>query len=239
MRGRPVRWRRFGGSVVLISHPVVCRLLPPCSRLPLCLPCPAPASVDLPLSPTKLNDASLFPENTFNDAMTQFQEEYPEFAKYGWGPSVHAEKWNGRHAMFGWVFICATAYAKGHGLIPDPEATLNLKQWGTLATISGKNTITNERAIILIANVHFLFLSVCAALCPPPFGDQLLLEPDEMDKEPYGMFPDYKDSGITETAEMVNGRLAMIGLIALLGQSAISGQSMIDVVNTWVGGAYF
>ena len=99
--------------------------------------------------------------------MTQFQEEYPEFAKYGWGPSVHAEKWNGRHAMFGWVFICATAYAKGHGLIPDPEATLNLKQWGTLATISGKNTITNERAIILIANVHFLFLSVCAALCPP------------------------------------------------------------------------
>merc|ERR1719199_880706 len=74
---------------------------------------------------------------------------------------------------------------------------------------------------------------------PPPFGDQLLLEPDETDTEPYGMFPDYKDSGITETAEMVNGRLAMIGLIALLGQSAISGQSMIDVVNTWVGGAYF
>ena len=100
-------------------------------------------------------------------------------AKYGWGPTVHAEKWNGRHAMFGWVFICATAYAKGHGLIPDMDVPLDLKEWGTLATITGKGTITNGRAVILMANVHFFAVSLMATICPLPFGDSLLLDPDD------------------------------------------------------------
>ncbi len=34
-----------------------------------------------------------------------FQEQFPEFNSYGWGVSVKAERWNGRHAMFGWAFI--------------------------------------------------------------------------------------------------------------------------------------
>lgn len=34
---------------------------------------------------------------------------------------------------------------------------------GTLATISGKETLTQERAIILIAHVHALFVSLCSA----------------------------------------------------------------------------
>merc|ERR1719223_2258801 len=54
----------------------------------------------------------------FEEAVSEWEAEYPDFAKFGWGPSVHAEVWNGRHAMFGWVFMCATAYAKGHGLMP-------------------------------------------------------------------------------------------------------------------------
>merc|ERR1719174_2000396 len=79
-----------------------------------------------------------------------FQEQFPEFNSYGWGVSVKAERWNGRHAMFGWAFIIATGYCKAHGLIPDPEKMLDFKSWGTLAIISGGKgggiTITNGRA---------------------------------------------------------------------------------------------
>jgi len=184
--------------------------------------------------------------NVFDDATKEWDSQWPEFAKWGWGPSVQAEKWNGRHAMFGWVFICATAYAKGHGLIPDPEMTLNLKEWGTLATISGKNTITNERAIILIANVHFLCLSLCAALCPLPFSDPLLLDPSspqyekamERAKTPFGYFPEFK-TGLTEEAEILNGRMAMLGLTTLAFATAIEQKPMLDIVNEWTGGFYF
>jgi len=144
----------------------------------------------------------------FEGAMADWEAEYPQFAKWGWGPSVQAEKWNGRHAMFGWVFICATAYAKGHGLIPDAETTLNLKEWGTLATISGKNTITNERAIILIANVHCFLVGLAATICPLPFSDPLLLDPNQgemyeraKNTKPYGLIPEMK-TGLTEEAEI-------------------------------------
>lgn len=57
---------------------------------------------------------------------------------------LQAERWNGRHAMFGWVLIVATGYAKAHGLIPDPEVALNLKEWGTLSILAGPQTISNE-----------------------------------------------------------------------------------------------
>jgi len=127
-----------------------------------------------PVSESSLN---VFNPSTFNNAMADWEAEYPQFAKWGWGPSVQAEKWNGRHAMFGWVFICATAYAKGHGLIPDADVPLDLKEWGTLATISGKNTITHERAIILIANVHCFMVGLMATICPTGFSDPLLLDP--------------------------------------------------------------
>ena len=179
--------------------------------------------------------------------MKQFETDYPKFAELGWGPSVQAEKWNGRHAMFGWVVLCATAYAKGHGLIPDADVPLDLKEWGTLATISGKSTITHERAIILIANVHAFMIGLAATICPLPFGDPLLLDPNAGDKydraaarnsQPYGVVPAFK-MGITDEAEMFNGRLAMLGLVALGFTSLLDNKPMLDVVNEWVGGAYY
>lgn len=162
------------------------------------------------------------------EATKDFDYQFPEFSKWGWGPSVQAEKWNGRHAMFGWLFICATAYCKGHGLIPNPDEVLDFKEWGTLATISGKNTITNERAIILIANVHFFALSLMATICPLPFSDPLLIDPaspmyDKLKAEnesPYGYLPALK-FGVTEEAEIINGRLAMLGIAALIFTTAL------------------
>jgi hypothetical protein len=182
----------------------------------------------------------------YEEAQKQWAEDFPPLAKWGWGPSVQAEKWNGRHAMFGWFFICATAYCKGHGLIPDADMLLDLKQWGTLATISGKDTISNERAIILIANAHFFALSLLATISPPPFGDSLLLDPNhpeydrmvERNSQGFGYMPALK-FGLTEEAEIVNGRLAMVGLIGLVTATAIFDKPMLDIVNEWVGGAYY
>lgn len=181
----------------------------------------------------------------YENAQKEWESEFSPLAKWGWGPSVQAEKWNGRHAMFGWFFICATAYAKAHGLIPDADATLDLSQWGTLATISGKETITNERAIILAANAHFFGISLMATICPLPFGDSLLLDPNhpEYDRmvarnsSPFGYLPALK-FGLTEEAEIINGRLAMVGIIALVTSTAIFNESMLDIVNDWLGGLY-
>lgn len=173
----------------------------------------------------------------YEDATADWEKQFPAFAKWGWGPTVQAEKWNGRHAMFGWFFICATAYCKGHGLIPDADMALDFKEWGTLATISGKNTITNERAIILVANAHAFFVSLMAACAPLPFSDPLF-DYEGTKKEGFGYLPAFK-LGLTEEAEMINGRLAMVGLSALIMTTAISGKPMLDIVNEWVGGAYF
>lgn len=167
----------------------------------------------------------------YEDALADWEKQFPAFSKWGWGPSVQAEKWNGRHAMFGWFFICATAYCKGHGLIPNADMALDFKEWGTLATISGKNTITNERAIILMANAHFFGVSLMATMCPLPFSDPLFIDPNNpnydtvvaRNKEGYGYLPPMK-TGLTEEAEIVNGRLAMVGLTSLLMYTAISGK---------------
>jgi hypothetical protein len=40
-------------------------------------------------------------------------------------------------------------------------------------------------------------------------------------------------------AEIMNGRMAMMGLITVLATSAIQHKSILDVVNEWLGGAYY
>lgn len=198
----------------------------------------APATPFATKSAVSFSDLNLISDSVFEDATSEWKEEYGPFSKFGWGPSVQAEKWNGRHAMFGWVMICASAYAKGHGLIPDADVPLDFKEWGTLATISGKNTLTHERAFILMANVHAFMVGLMATIAPLPFWDKLLLEEGEEDAEPYGVIPAFK-GGITPEAEMFNGRMAMLGLCTLLGYSATSGKPMLDIVNEWVGGLYY
>lgn len=201
----------------------------------------------LALLPSHRPSTTSVASSVFDDATKEWAAEYPDFASWGWGPSVQAEIWNGRHAMFGWVVMCACAYAKGHGLIPDADSTLNLKEWGTLSTISNTDTITNERAIILIANVHAFFVGVCATIAPLPMSDTLLLDPNhpmyewqvERNSKLGGVFPDLKRMGVTPHAELINGRMAMMGIITCLGYSLIQGQTMIDTINEWVGGAYF
>jgi hypothetical protein len=208
----------------------------------------APSSVVSKVSRPSTSVAS----SVFDDAVTDWGEEYPQFAVWGWGPSVQAEIWNGRHAMFGWVVMCACAYAKGHGLIPNADAPLDLKEWGTLSTIAslggdGKATITNERAIILIANAHAFFVGVAATVSPLPMSDTLLLDPNhpmyewqvERNSKLGGIMPDMKQMGVTPHAELINGRMAMMGIITLITYSGLQGQSMIDTINEWVGGAYF
>lgn len=51
--------------------------------------------------------------------------------------------------------------------------------------------------------------------------------------------PDMKQVGINPHAELMNGRMAMMGLIACVSYSFIQGQTMIETINEWVGGAYF
>ena len=189
---------------------------------------------------------NLIKPEVYDDAVKSWEGQFAPLAKWGWGPSVHAEKWNGRHAMFGWLFICGTAHAHGHGYIPDADALLDLKQWGTLATISGTTTISMERAVVLAANAHFFAISLAAAILPSGFGDPLFLDPNHPNYEkaaarnnsPFGYLPAFK-AGLTDEAEMINGRLAMVGLVALVFTTALTGQNMLDIVNEWVGGAYY
>ena len=90
--------------------------------------------------------AAWFPTD---EAVAAWKKEYPSIYASGWGPTTKAERWNGRHAMFGWIALLATGYAKAHGLIPNPDTLLDTKVWGPLAYLYG-GSITNERAIIIV-----------------------------------------------------------------------------------------
>ena len=123
--------------------------------------------------------------------MANFEKDFPEFSKRGFGPTTKAERWNGRHAMFGWVVILATGYAQSHNLIPNFDAPLDLSAWGPLARQGDYSSITNGRAIILIAHVHALFVSLASSLSPFGFQDSLTLnmKAAERDEAAYGACP--------------------------------------------------
>jgi len=173
----------------------------------------------------------------YTKAMDQYKQDQPFFAKYGFGPSVKAERWNGRHAMFGWVAIAATAYAKSHGLFPEGDVALTYKEWGGLAQMGFGQYISNERAVIMLAHVHALGVSAAAAFGPRVLGDSLCLLDGEKDEEPYGFFVK-ADSGLTRSAEMLNGRLAMVGLIAVVSASMATGKDILEICDAGVGGLW-
>ena len=70
-------------------------------------------------------------KSVFERAMADFNGRYPAVAALGLGPSAKAERWNGRHAMFGWIALLATGYAQAHGLLP--EGGMDAKEWGTVS----------------------------------------------------------------------------------------------------------
>jgi hypothetical protein len=138
--------------------------------------------------------------SVFDNAVKEWVDTYPAAYSFGWGP---AERWNGRHAMFGWVALIATGYAKGHGQIPDADVLLNVKDWGTLSYLYG-GSITNERAVIIVAHLHLLLFSVCAAVAPLSFQDKLYYAEGETPEAPAGLIPAIVP-GLTKQAELLNG----------------------------------
>ena len=173
----------------------------------------------------------------FDDGMSNFKADYPWMAKYGFGPTVKAERWNGRHAMFGWLMIIGTGYAKAHGFFPDAAQALTYEKWGALTQMGFGEYISTERAIIMIAHVHALGVSMAAAFGPQVLGDTLTLLDGEADEEPYGLFPPFNgQTGLTPAAEMYNGRMAMMGLIAVITASLASGKDILEVVDLGLGG---
>jgi hypothetical protein len=169
--------------------------------------------------------------------MDAWKNDYPFLAKYGFGLTVKCERWNGRHAMFGWAFIIATALCKKYGVFPDAATPLAYKDWGALTQMGFGQYISNERAIIMIANVHALGVSAMAAFGPQILGDTLTLVDGEEDEEPYGMIiPIRGNYGLTPAAEMANGRLAMLGLVVLVFSSFASGKDIIQIVDAGLGG---
>jgi len=197
----------------------------------------APATRALPATRTSVQQ-NVLPPAVFEEAMTTFKKDYPGFAAKGWGPSAKAERWNGRHAMFGWFFIISTAYAQAHGLIPDASKALDPNVWGGLSRISGGVTISNERAIILIANIHAFMVGLCATFAPLGYMDTLLIEDGDVDEKPAGAFPAF-NTGINADAEMWNGRMAMMGIVTATSYSLMTGTPFMDTVNLWLGGLLF
>ena len=129
------------------------------------------------------------------------------------------------------------SYAKSHNLIPNPEMVLDMKDWGTLAYIYG-GSITNERAIILVGHLHLLFVSICAAVAPLSFQDKIYVDEGEELETMAGLIPSAKP-GLTEGAELWNGRVAMLGLVVLMIESVVYQIPILDVINQGLGGMLF
>ena len=199
----------------------------------------APAVISRPAvaQRTGLVTAQLTNDAGFDKGMANFAAEFPWLAKYGFGPTVKAERWNGRHAMFGWFMILGTAVMQKYGLFPNPDVPLKYSEWGALTQQGFGTFITNERAIIMIAHIHALAVSAAAAFGPQIMGDSLTLLDGEQDEEPYGLFPPLKgQTGLTPAAEMYNGRMAMFGLIFTITASLASGKDILEVVDVGLGG---
>merc|ERR1719379_955901 len=175
--------------------------------------------------------------SSFDKMMSQFKNDFPFLARWGFGPTVKSERWNGRHAMFGWAAIIATAVCRKYGGFPDPAVALQYKDWGALTQLGFGEYISEERAAIMIAHVHALGVSFAAAFGPRVLGDSLTLENGEEDEEPYGaIIPIRGNYGLTPAAEMINGRIAMLGIVVVVFSSFASGKDILELIDIGVGG---
>merc|ERR1712078_713108 len=131
----------------------------------------------------------------------------------------------------------ATYVGKKYGVFPDPAVALAYKDWGALTQMGFGQYISNERATIMIAHIHALGVSFAAAFGPQVLGDTLTLLDGEEDEEPYGILIPIKGNfGLTPAAEMINGRIAMLGIVVVVFSSFASGKDILDIVDLGVGG---
>ena len=88
------------------------------------------------------------------------------------------------------------------------------------------------------AHLHLLLWSACAAVAPLSGADKLYLEKGEAHEPAAGLIPK-ASPGLTPGAEMLNGRLAMLGLVVMIMQATITNTPILDVINSGVGGLLF
>jgi hypothetical protein len=86
--------------------------------------------------------------------------------------------------------------------------------------------------------MHVIFYSICATVAPLSVQDKLLLQDGEEHEPAVGLIPPFQP-GLTKTAEMWNGRLAMLGLVVLVLTSVSTGTPVLDVINAGVGGLLY
>jgi hypothetical protein len=77
--------------------------------------------------------------------------------------------------------------------------------------------------------------SLCRALMHCMFfQDTLVKEKGYTPEPPAGLIPPFK-TGLTPEAELINGRLAMFGLMALVWASISTGTPILDCINIGLG----
>merc|ERR1719316_693676 len=121
---------------------------------------------------------------------------------------------------------------KAHGLFPAADVALKYDDWGALTQMGFGQYISNERACIMIAHIHALGVSAAAAWGPQVLGDTLVLLDGEEDEEPYGaIIPIRGNYGLTPGAEMINGRIAMLGIVVVVFSSFASGKDILELID--------
>ena len=85
----------------------------------------------------------------------------------------------------------------------------------------------------MVVGRHFLgFFTELNEFCG--IQDTLVKEKGYKPEPPAGLIPAFK-TGLTPEAELINGRLAMFGLIAVIWGSIFTGTPVLDVINLGLG----
>merc|ERR1719199_2307249 len=88
-------------------------------------------------------------------------------------------------------------------------------------------------AIMMMAR-SLVMVSIFAAVAPFQFQDTLAKQQGYTPEAPAGLIPPFK-TGLTPEAELINGRLAMLGVIAITMAPLFTGTSVVDTINLGLG----